>query len=118
MGIEPTALAWEARVLPLYDTRSGRLYTRIHPQNEARIALWCSAGQRGLLSCASYGHGVQAGVDGEAFAGGAVLQEAQQGVLGLQPCTLVFHVDEVAGVADGGEVAVVDVLGHQAGVGG
>lgn len=24
MGIEPTALAWEARVLPLYDARSGR----------------------------------------------------------------------------------------------
>ena len=23
MGIEPTALAWEARVLPLYDARSG-----------------------------------------------------------------------------------------------
>ena len=29
MGIEPTALAWEARVLPLYDTRSGCLYTGI-----------------------------------------------------------------------------------------
>ena len=27
MGIEPTALAWEARVLPLYDARSGCLYT-------------------------------------------------------------------------------------------
>ena len=25
MGIEPTALAWEARVLPLYDARSERL---------------------------------------------------------------------------------------------
>ena len=24
MGIEPTALAWEARVLPLYDARSGQ----------------------------------------------------------------------------------------------
>ena len=24
MGIEPTALAWEARVLPLYDTRMTR----------------------------------------------------------------------------------------------
>ena len=24
MGIEPTALAWEARVLPLYDTRLGQ----------------------------------------------------------------------------------------------
>ena len=24
MGIEPTALAWEARVLPLYDVREGR----------------------------------------------------------------------------------------------
>jgi hypothetical protein len=24
MGIEPTALAWEARVLPLYDARNGR----------------------------------------------------------------------------------------------
>ena len=23
MGIEPTALAWEARVLPLYDAREG-----------------------------------------------------------------------------------------------
>ena len=23
MGIEPTALAWEARVLPLYDARAG-----------------------------------------------------------------------------------------------
>ena len=23
MGIEPTARAWEARVLPLYDTRNG-----------------------------------------------------------------------------------------------
>ena len=25
MGIEPTALAWEARVLPLYDARSGHV---------------------------------------------------------------------------------------------
>ena len=24
MGIEPTALAWEARVLPLYDARESR----------------------------------------------------------------------------------------------
>lgn len=75
-------------------------------------------GQRGLLCCASYGHGVQAGVYGEAFAGGVVLQEAQQGILGLQPGAFMFHIDEVAGVTDRGEVAVVDVLGHQAGVGG
>ncbi len=25
MGIEPTALAWEARVLPLYDARTGAI---------------------------------------------------------------------------------------------
>ena len=29
MGIEPTALAWEARVLPLYDARRARYFTRI-----------------------------------------------------------------------------------------
>ena len=28
MGIEPTALAWEARVLPLYDARLGRHFMR------------------------------------------------------------------------------------------
>jgi hypothetical protein len=28
MGIEPTALAWEARVLPLYDARRARYFTR------------------------------------------------------------------------------------------
>jgi hypothetical protein len=28
MGIEPTALAWEARVLPLYDARRDRDFTR------------------------------------------------------------------------------------------
>lgn len=28
MGIEPTALAWEARVLPLYDAREERHFTR------------------------------------------------------------------------------------------
>lgn len=28
MGIEPTALAWEARVLPLYDAREGRHSSR------------------------------------------------------------------------------------------
>ncbi len=27
MGIEPTALAWEARVLPLYDARLMRHFT-------------------------------------------------------------------------------------------
>jgi hypothetical protein len=29
MGIEPTALAWEARVLPLYDARAGRYFTGV-----------------------------------------------------------------------------------------
>lgn len=29
MGIEPTALAWEARVLPLYDARAGPHSTRV-----------------------------------------------------------------------------------------
>ena len=29
MGIEPTALAWEARVLPLYDARAGRYSTTL-----------------------------------------------------------------------------------------
>jgi hypothetical protein len=29
MGIEPTALAWEARVLPLYDARRARHFTRV-----------------------------------------------------------------------------------------
>ncbi|VVD29938.1 protein of unknown function [Paraburkholderia dioscoreae] len=29
MGIEPTALAWEARVLPLYDARRARHSTRV-----------------------------------------------------------------------------------------
>ena len=29
MGIEPTALAWEARVLPLYDARAGRHFTGV-----------------------------------------------------------------------------------------
>ncbi len=28
MGIEPTALAWEARVLPLYDAREARYFMR------------------------------------------------------------------------------------------
>lgn len=28
MGIEPTALAWEARVLPLYDARAVRHFMR------------------------------------------------------------------------------------------
>ena len=31
MGIEPTALAWEARVLPLYDARRERNFTRNTP---------------------------------------------------------------------------------------
>jgi hypothetical protein len=31
MGIEPTALAWEARVLPLYDARRDRDFTRNTP---------------------------------------------------------------------------------------
>lgn len=30
-GIEPSALAWEARVLPLYDARSGRFGTATRP---------------------------------------------------------------------------------------
>ena len=29
MGIEPTALAWEARVLPLYDARAAPHFTRV-----------------------------------------------------------------------------------------
>ena len=29
MGIEPTALAWEARVLPLYDARRARDFTGV-----------------------------------------------------------------------------------------
>lgn len=29
MGIEPTALAWEARVLPLYDARAAVHFTRV-----------------------------------------------------------------------------------------
>ena len=29
MGIEPTALAWEARVLPLYDARAARYFTGV-----------------------------------------------------------------------------------------
>ena len=29
MGIEPTALAWEARVLPLYDARRARYFTEV-----------------------------------------------------------------------------------------
>lgn len=72
----------------------------------------------GLIFRCSYGHCVlQAGVNGEAFAGvGAVLQEVEQGVLGLQPGAFVLHVDEVASVADRGELAIVDVLGHQSGV--
>lgn len=35
MGIEPTALAWEARVLPLYDARSGGLFALL-----CRHAAW------------------------------------------------------------------------------
>ena len=31
MGIEPTALAWEARVLPLYDARRDSDFTRNTP---------------------------------------------------------------------------------------
>jgi hypothetical protein len=30
MGIEPTAQAWEAWVLPLYDARAGQIITRSH----------------------------------------------------------------------------------------
>src|SRR3990167_6058095 len=41
MGIEPTALAWEARVLPLYDARSGCLYTGSLGRNEACSAAIC-----------------------------------------------------------------------------
>jgi hypothetical protein len=37
MGIEPTALAWEARVLPLYDARAGRHSTRVSALWGARI---------------------------------------------------------------------------------
>jgi hypothetical protein len=29
MGVEPTSLAWEARVMPLYDARTGRDSTRV-----------------------------------------------------------------------------------------
>ena len=50
----------------------------------------------------------------QAFAGG--VEEVQQHALGLQPGGLVFHVEEVAGVVDHGELGVVDVLGEQAGV--
>lgn len=39
MGIEPTALAWEARVLPLYDARSGQ-----------QAAILCAEGGRFNLS--------------------------------------------------------------------
>ena len=45
MGIEPTALAWEARVLPLYDARSGL--------EAAFYALWLSGsilGEQAILS--------------------------------------------------------------------
>jgi hypothetical protein len=38
MGIEPTALAWEARVLPLYDTRMTR---QVHARGDCIDAPSC-----------------------------------------------------------------------------
>ena len=39
MGIEPTALAWEARVLPLYDARRARYFTGVSALWGAGIAV-------------------------------------------------------------------------------
>lgn len=55
---------------------------------------------------------------GVAVAAGAALQKVEQGVLGLQPGAFVLHVDEMTGVAHGGELAVGQVRGEQACVGG
>ena len=55
------------------------------------------------------------GVD-EAVVAGA--QKGQQGVAGLQPGGLVFHVEEVTGLLHALEAAVTHVLGELAGVGG
>lgn len=38
MGIEPTALAWEARVLPLYDARRAHYFTREQAVSANRAA--------------------------------------------------------------------------------
>lgn len=57
MGIEPTALAWEARVLPLYDARSGCLYTGSLGRNEACSTAICgNALQAWGGGAASYGN--------------------------------------------------------------
>lgn len=39
MGIEPTALAWEARVLPLYDARSESVILRGGPSESNRAGV-------------------------------------------------------------------------------
>ncbi len=56
MGIEPTALAWEARVLPLYDARRDRDFTRNTPstatlRGSTEIEPWNSHPEHG------HGHG-------------------------------------------------------------
>lgn len=101
MGIEPTALAWEARVLPLYDARSGCLYTGSLGGNEACTAAICGKTVRG----GGIGHGlygqrvlqVQLRVVA-AMALRLLLQETQQRGLALQPGAFVLHVEEVPGV--------------------
>ena len=45
MGIEPTALAWEARVLPLYDTRAALFLARLHGLRKALDSLDFLSGQ-------------------------------------------------------------------------
>ena len=45
MGIEPTALAWEARVLPLYDARFGvsaRILAYTEPLSTIKPVLLCA----------------------------------------------------------------------------
>lgn len=109
MGIEPTALAWEARVLPLYDVRSGCLYTGSLGRNEACRAVICAfARQAWVCGAVSYGDRVvrvgRCSVAGAAARRG--LEEFQQGGLALQPCAFVFHIQKVPGVVDGDELAV------------
>ena len=38
IGIEPTALAWKAKVLPLYDTRIILLYTLVYGKSINQVA--------------------------------------------------------------------------------
>ena len=65
MGIEPTALAWEARVLPLYDARS-ELKSLCANAVRRQLDQACAAGWRTVAAAV---HAAQAGFDGAQLQG-------------------------------------------------